>query len=219
MTIAQRYDTVLAYFATSMPNADTELVFRNDYELLVAVILSAQCTDKRVNMVTPALFHRWPDVASLAKADEAEVFAMIATVTYPNSKCRYLVQMARMVMDIFGGLIPRTRDDLMRLPGVGRKTANVMLIVAFGVPAMPVDTHVHRVAARLGLTVGSKSPEQTERQLLEHIPARLLAKAHHWLILFGRYTCTALNPHCADCALASLCLRLHPEQGEEVTLF
>lgn len=219
MTIAQRYDTVLAYFATSMPNADTELVFRNDYELLVAVILSAQCTDKRVNMVTPALFQRWPDVESLAKADEAEVFAMIATVTYPNSKCRYLVQMARMVMDIFGGLIPRTRDDLMRLPGVGRKTANVMLIVAFGVPAMPVDTHVHRVAARLGLTVGCKSPEQTERQLLEHIPARLLAKAHHWLILFGRYTCTALNPHCADCALASLCLRLHPEQGEEVTLF
>lgn len=219
MTIAQRYDTVLAYFATSMPNADTELVFRDDYELLVAVILSAQCTDKRVNMVTPALFQRWPDVASLAKADEADVFAMIATVTYPNSKCRYLVQMARMVMDIFGGQIPRTRDDLMRLPGVGRKTANVMLIVAFGVPAMPVDTHVHRVAARLGLTVGCKSPEQTERQLLEHIPARLLAKAHHWLILFGRYTCTALNPHCADCALASLCLRLHPEQGEEVTLF
>ena len=219
MTIAQRYDTVLAYFATSMPNADTELVFRDDYELLVAVILSAQCTDKRVNMVTPALFQRWPDVASLAKADEAEVFAMIATVTYPNSKCRYLVQMARMVMDIFGGQIPRTRDDLMRLPGVGGKTANVMLIVAFGVPAMPVDTHVHRVAARLGLTVGCKSPEQTERQLLEHIPARLLAKAHHWLILFGRYTCTALNPHCADCALASLCLRLHPEQGEEVTLF
>ncbi len=219
MTIAQRYDTVLAYFATSMPNADTELVFRDDYELLVAVILSAQCTDKRVNMVTPALFQRWPDVASLAKADEAEVFAMIATVTYPNSKCRYLVQMARMVMDIFGGQIPRTREDLMRLPGVGRKTANVMLIVAFGVPAMPVDTHVHRVAARLGLTVGCKSPEQTERQLLEHIPARLLAKAHHWLILFGRYTCTALNPHCADCALASLCLRLHPEQGEEVTLF
>lgn len=202
-----------------MPNADTELVFRDDYELLVAVILSAQCTDKRVNMVTPALFQRWPDVASLAKADEADVFAMIATVTYPNSKCRYLVQMARMVMDIFGGQIPRTRDDLMRLPGVGRKTANVMLIVAFGVPAMPVDTHVHRVAARLGLTVGCKSPEQTERQLLEHIPARLLAKAHHWLILFGRYTCTALNPHCADCALASLCLRLHPEQGEEVTLF
>ncbi|MCI5777765.1 MAG: endonuclease III [Bacteroidales bacterium] len=219
MTIAQRYDTVLAYFATSMPNADTELVFRDDYELLVAVILSAQCTDKRVNMVTPALFQRWPDVESLAKADEADVFAMIATVTYPNSKCRYLVQMARMVMDIFGGQIPRTREDLMRLPGVGRKTANVMLIVAFGVPAMPVDTHVHRVAARLGLTVGCKSPEQTERQLLEHIPARLLAKAHHWLILFGRYTCTALNPHCADCALASLCLRLHPEQGEEVTLF
>ncbi|MBQ2322172.1 MAG: endonuclease III, partial [Bacteroidales bacterium] len=183
MTTAQRYDTILGFFAKTMPDADTELDFRNEYELLVAVILSAQCTDKRVNMVTPALFARWPDVASLALADEAEVFAMIATVTYPNSKCRYLVQMAQMVMEVFGGRIPHTRDELMRLPGVGRKTANVMLIVAFGVPAMPVDTHVHRIAARLGLTRGAKSPEQTERQLLEHIPARQLAKAHHWLIL------------------------------------
>lgn len=219
MTTAQRYDTILGFFAKTMPDADTELDFRNEYELLVAVILSAQCTDKRVNMVTPALFARWPDVASLALADEAEVFAMIATVTYPNSKCRYLVQMAQMVMEVFGGRIPHTRDELMRLPGVGLKTANVMLIVAFGVPAMPVDTHVHRVAARLGLTRGAKSPEQTERQLLEHIPTRQLAKAHHWLILFGRYTCTALNPHCADCQLAPLCLRLHPEQSEETTLF
>ncbi len=219
MTLAQRYDAVLTYFAKAMPNADTELVFHNEYELLVAVILSAQCTDKRVNMVTPALFRRWPDVSSLAKASEMDVFTAIATVTYPNSKCRYLVQMAQMVMDVYGGKIPRTRDDLMRLPGVGRKTANVMLIVAFGIPAMPVDTHVHRVAARLGLTHGCKSPDQTERQLLENIPSRLLAKAHHWLILFGRYTCTALNPHCLDCPLASLCLHLHPEQGEEPTLF
>lgn len=219
MTTRQRYDAVLAYFAKAMPNADTELAFRNDYELLVAVILSAQCTDKRVNMVTPALFMRWPTVQSLAGASEADVLAVISSVSYPNSKCRYLVQMARMVRDVFGGRIPHGREDLMRLPGVGRKTANVMLIVAYGVPAMPVDTHVFRVAARLGLTHGCKTPEQTERQLIAMIPARLLGKAHHWLILFGRYTCTAISPRCADCALASLCLRLHPEVTGEPSLF
>lgn len=206
MTLAQRYDAILAYFAQAMPNATTELIFRNDYELLVAVILSAQCTDKRVNMVTPALFRRWPTLADLAQAREEEVLDVIATVTYPNSKCRYLVEMARMVIQVFHGRIPHTRENLMRLPGVGRKTANVMLIVAYGVPAMPVDTHVHRVAARLGLTCQCKTPEQTERQLLEHIPSQLLAKAHHWLILFGRYTCTAVNPRCVGCGLGWICL-------------
>lgn len=219
MTTKQRYDIVLGYFAKAMPNADTELAFRNDYELLVAVILSAQCTDKRVNMVTPTLFMRWPTVQSLAAASEADVLMVISSVSYPNSKCRYLVQMARMVCDVFGGQIPRNREELMLLPGVGRKTANVMLIVAYGVPAMPVDTHVFRVAARLGLTHGCKTPEQTERQLVAMIPAHLLGKAHHWLILFGRYTCTALSPRCADCALASPCLRLHPEAGDEPLLF
>ncbi len=205
MTAAERYGIVLRHFAETMPNADTELVFRNDYELLVAVMLSAQCTDRRVNMVTPSLFGRWPDVASLSAADEAEVRGVIASISYPNSKSRHLVGMARKVVEEFGGRIPHSRNELMLLPGVGRKTANVMLIVAYGVPAMPVDTHVFRVAARLGLTTGCKTPEQTERQLVENIPAEMLHKAHHWLILFGRYTCTANKPKCVECGLRGIC--------------
>lgn len=205
MTAAERYGIVLRHFAETMPDADTELVFRDDYELLVAVMLSAQCTDKRVNMVTPSLFRRWPDVASLSAADEAEVRGVIASISYPNSKSSHLVGMARKVVEDFGGRIPHSRDELMLLPGVGRKTANVMLIVAYGVPAMPVDTHVFRVAARLGLTTGCKTPEQTERQLVEHIPAGMLHKAHHWLILFGRYTCTASKPKCDECGLLGIC--------------
>lgn len=205
MTAAERYGIVLRHFAETMPDADTELVFRNDYELLVAVMLSAQCTDRRVNMVTPSLFGRWPDVASLSAADEAEVRGVIASISYPNSKSRHLVGMARRVVEEFGGRIPHSRDELMLLPGVGRKTANVMLIVAYGVPAMPVDTHVFRVAARLGLTTGCKTPEQTERQLVENIPAEMLHKAHHWLILFGRYTCTANKPKCVECGLRGIC--------------
>lgn len=205
MTAAERYGIVLRHFAETMPDADTELVFRNDYELLVAVMLSAQCTDRRVNMVTPSLFGRWPDVASLSAADEAEVRGVIASISYPNSKSRHLVGMARKVVEEFGGRIPHSRNELMLLPGVGRKTANVMLIVAYGVPAMPVDTHVFRVAARLGLTTGCKTPEQTERQLVENIPAEMLHKAHHWLILFGRYTCTANKPKCVECGLRGIC--------------
>lgn len=205
MTVAERYGIVLRHFAETMPDADTELVFHNDYELLVAVMLSAQCTDKRVNMVTPSLFSRWPDVASLSTASEAEVRGAIASISYPNSKSRHLVGMARKVVEEFGGRIPHNREELMLLPGVGRKTANVMLIVAYGVPAMPVDTHVFRVSARLGLTSGCKTPEQTERQLVEHIPAGMLHKAHHWLILFGRYTCTASKPKCAECGLRGIC--------------
>lgn len=205
MTAAERYGIVLRHFAETMPDADTELVFRNDYELLVSVMLSAQCTDKRVNMVTPSLFRRWPDVASLSAASETEVREAIASISYPNSKSRHLVGMARKVVEEFGGRIPHSRDELMLLPGVGRKTANVMLIVAYGVPAMPVDTHVFRVSARLGLTTGCKTPEQTERQLVEHIPAEMLHKAHHWLILFGRYTCTASKPKCAECGLRVIC--------------
>lgn len=205
MTVAERYGIVLRHFAETMPDADTELVFHNDYELLVAVMLSAQCTDKRVNMVTPSLFSRWPDVASLSTASEAEVRGAIASISYPNSKSRHLVGMARKVVEEFGGRIPHNREELMLLPGVGRKTANVMLIVAYGVPAMPVDTHVFRVSARLGLTSGCKTPEQTERQLVEHIPAGMLHKAHHWLILFGRYTCTASKPKCTECGLRGIC--------------
>ena len=206
MTLAQRYDAVLTYFAKAMPDAETELVFHNEYELLVAVILSAQCTDKRVNMVTPSLFRRWPDVSSLAKASETEVFAAIATVTYPNSKCRYLVQMAQMVMDVYGGKIPRTRDELMRLPGVGRKTANVMLSVIFHQAAMAVDTHVFRVSHRIGLVPPScTTPLSVERMLTRHFAPEVLHDAHHWLILHGRYVCTAQKPKCQLCGLHDIC--------------
>lgn len=215
MTVAERYDFVLAYFAKAMPDAHSELHFRNEYELIVAVILSAQCTDKRVNMVTPVLFAKWPDIAALSLASPSDVLGVIRSVSYPNSKCQYLVGMARMVMDVFGGVIPSSLEGLMRLPGVGRKTANVMLIEAFGKPAMPVDTHVFRVANRLGLTFASKTPEQTERELVRSIPAHLLPKAHHWLVLFGRYTCTALSPNCAECPFLSFCLLRHRESYED----
>lgn len=211
----------MAYFKASMPDARSELNFTNTYELLVAVILSAQCTDKRVNMVTPAVFSRWPDVFSLSAAAPSEVLSLISSVSYPNSKCQYLVGMARMIVDEFGGRVPDNMSDLLKLPGVGRKTANVILIEAFGKPAMPVDTHVFRVANRLGLTYNSKTPEQTERTLVRHITAPLLPKAHHWLVLFGRYTCTAVSPHCADCPFISFCLLRSPQsyEDEEPVLF
>lgn len=221
MTVDERYDAVLGYFKVAMPDAHSELNFRNPYELLVAVILSAQCTDKRVNMVTPAVFRRWPDLPSMAAASASDVLGMISSVSYPNSKCQYLVGTARMIMDEFGGRIPDNMQDLLRLPGVGRKTANVVLIEAFGKPAMPVDTHVFRVANRLGLTYNSKTPEQTERKLVSHIPAEILPKAHHWLVLFGRYTCTAVSPRCAECPFIQFCLLRHPEsyEDDEPTLF
>lgn len=215
MTVDERYEAVLGYFKVAMPGARSELVFSNPYELLVAVILSAQCTDKRVNMVTPALFRCWPDVWSLAKASPDEVLALISSVSYPNSKCQYLVGMARMIVDDFNGSVPDSMPDLLKLPGVGRKTANVILIEAFGKPAMPVDTHVFRVANRLGLTFKSKTPEQTERTLVRHIPAALLPKAHHWLVLFGRYTCNAVSPRCADCPFISFCLLRNPQSYED----
>lgn len=221
MTVDERYDAVLGYFRVAMPDAHSELNFRNAYELLVAVILSAQCTDKRVNLVTPAIFSRWPDFQSMAAASAGEVLGMISSVSYPNSKCQYLVGMSRMVMDEFCGRVPDNMQDLLRLPGVGRKTANVVLIEAFGKPAMPVDTHVFRVANRLGLTNNSKTPEQTERTLVSRIPSSLLPKAHHWLVLFGRYTCTAVSPRCADCPFISFCLLRNPQtfEDDEPTLF
>ncbi len=219
MSVAERYECVLAYFERAMPDARSELNFTNEYQLLVAVVLSAQCTDKRVNMVTPALFERWPDVGSLARASFSDVLEVISSVSYPNSKSQYLVGAARMIMDVFGGRVPDSMADLMRLPGVGRKTANVMLIEAFGKPAMPVDTHVFRVANRLGLTYNSRTPEQTERTLVKCVPARLLPKAHHWLVLFGRYTCTAVSPRCADCPFVSFCLLRNPQSYEVDALF
>ncbi len=199
------YRHVLGWFAENRPSAESELVFTNPYELLVAVILSAQCTDKRVNMVTPALFVRFPDPLSMSRSDEAEIFSYIRSVSYPNSKAAHLLGMARMLVSDYGGRVPDAKDELMRLPGVGRKTANVMEAVAFGKPAMAVDTHVFRVSARIGLTVGAKTPLETERQLVAHIPEEMLGKAHHWLILHGRYECTARNPKCATCGLSPWC--------------
>ena len=205
MTIKERYQGVLQTFQEIMPEATTELIYSNAYELLVAVMLSAQCTDKRVNTVTPALFKAFPTVHQLAKASIDDILYFIASISYPNSKAKHLQQMAQKVVCDFHGEIPSSREELMLLPGVGRKTANVMLIVYFGEPAMPVDTHVFRVSERIGLTRGAKNPDQSERQLLQHIPASYLAKAHHWLILHGRYVCKAQKPQCKTCPVDKYC--------------
>lgn len=205
MNKKERYTLVIDYFNRAMPLADTELEYTNPYELIVAVILSAQCTDKRVNMITPAFFKHFPDAATLAEARTEEVFELIKSCSYPNNKTRHLLSMAKMLTDKFRGVVPDTLEELQQLPGVGRKTANVILSVAFGKPAMAVDTHVFRVAARIGLTTGAKNPLDTEMQLITHIPEELLFKAHHWLILHGRYVCTARNPKCNRCEISHLC--------------
>jgi endonuclease-3 len=202
----ERYEQVIEYFDRVMPLADTELEYTDPYELLVAVILSAQCTDKRVNLITPSFFKQFPDAATLAEAETGEVFELIKSCSYPNNKTSHLIGMARMVTERFNGRVPDTREELMQLPGVGRKTANVMLAVAYRQPAMAVDTHVFRVAARIGLTTGAKNPYETEMQLIRHIPEELIFKAHHWLILHGRYVCTARNPGCNSCGISHLCL-------------
>ena len=188
-----------------MPVAETELHYGSPFQLLVAVVLSAQCTDKRVNMVTPALFEAYPDAASMAQATPDDLFRYIRSVSYPNSKSQHLAAMARMLMSDFGGVVPDNIDDLQRLPGVGRKTANVIAAVVFEQPAMPVDTHVFRVSNRIGLTRNSKTPLETERALTKHIPAALIPKAHHWLILHGRYVCQARKPKCEQCCIGDLC--------------
>lgn len=205
MTVKERFAGIIGWFSEHMPVAETELRYRTPYELLVAVMLSAQCTDKRVNLVTPALFERFPTARELAGAEEDEVFEYVKSVSYPNSKARYLVAMARRLEEAYGGRVPDTVEELVTLQGVGRKTANVIVSVAFGRPAMAVDTHVFRVAERIGLTTGSKNPLQTERALVAHIPAELLGTAHHWLILHGRYVCTARTPQCAACGIAPWC--------------
>lgn len=205
MTVAERYHGMLSWFAANMPEADSELNYRNPYELLVAVMLSAQCTDKRVNMVTPALFDRFPDAEALSAASFDEVLSYVKSVSYPNAKAEHLVAMGKMLKREFAGVVPSTMEELTRLPGVGRKTANVMLAVAFGKPAMPVDTHVFRVSNRIGLTRNSKTPEETERRLVKYIPSEVLGRAHHWLLLHGRYVCTAKNPKCASCGIAEWC--------------
>lgn len=192
-----------------MPNVTTELEFGSIFHLLVAVVLSAQCTDKRVNMVTPALFERYPDAKSMAEADVDEVYAYISSVSYPNAKAKHLVALSQMIMSDFGGKVPDSMSDLMRLPGVGRKTANVMQAVAFGRSAIPVDTHVFRVSHRLGLvTAKADTPLKVELELKRHIPAELASDAHHWLLLHGRYVCTSRIPKCDKCPFDDFCPKL-----------
>ncbi len=205
MTKKELYSIVLARFEDAMPVAETELHYGNTFQLLVAVILSAQCTDKRVNMVTPALFAAYPDAKAMAQASEDEIFEYVKSVSYPRSKSRHLAAAARMLVDEFGGEVPSDIEQMQRLPGVGRKTANVMAAVVFGQSAMPVDTHVFRVSNRIGLTVNSKTPLQTERMLVKYIPSGLVPKAHHWLILHGRYVCQARKPKCESCFLSDVC--------------
>lgn len=196
---------MLKYFEEHAPNAETELIYNNPYQLLVAVILSAQCTDKRVNMTTPAIFETYPDVQALSKATFDELFPYIKSISYPNNKTKHLIGMANKVVDDFNGEIPATVPELMTLPGVGRKTANVITSVVHQQPNMAVDTHVFRVSARIGLTTNAKTPLQTEQQLLQLIPRDKVHIAHHWLILHGRYICVARNPKCGECGLRPVC--------------
>lgn len=205
MTVKERYSNVLAWFEENVPEPATELAYDTPFHLLLAVILSAQCTDKRVNMVTPALFEAYPDAASLAAASEETVFEYIKSISFPNNKTRHIIRAARMIMDDFGGELPSDIDNLVKLPGVGRKTANVMLSVVWNKAAMAVDTHVFRVSNRIGLTNNSKTPLETEKTLMRHIPEHQVAKAHHWLILHGRYTCTARKPNCMECGIRPFC--------------
>ena len=206
MTRKQRYEAVIAYFEEAMPVAETELHFGNEFQLLVAVMLSAQCTDKRVNMVTPALFEAFPTPAAMAAASDEEVLAYVKSVSYPNSKAKHLVEAARQLVERFDGQVPDTLEELTSLPGVGRKTANVVMSVVFGKATMAVDTHVFRVSHRIGL-VGekAKTPLAVELELVKYFPEALIPKAHHWLILHGRYVCTALKPQCMACGLQSAC--------------
>lgn len=188
-----------------MPVAETELHYESPFELLVAVILSAQCTDKRVNLITPRLFKQYPTAEVMARAEVEDIFELIRSVSYPNAKAKYLVATSKLLVERFCGEVPESREELMKLPGVGRKTANVIASVIYGRPTMAVDTHVFRVANRIGLTTNSKTPLETELTLVKYIPESLIPKAHHWLILHGRYVCVARKPHCSECGLASYC--------------
>lgn len=206
MTKKQLYTYVLDYFRQLHPEVTTELEFGSIFQLLVAVVLSAQCTDKRVNQVTPDLFAHYPDAQSMAEADEAEIYEYVKSVSYPNAKARHLVELSQMLVKDYMGEVPADFDSLLKLPGVGRKTANVMQAVAFGQAAMPVDTHVFRVSHRLGLVPRTAdTPLKVEQKLVKHIPASDLARAHHWLLLHGRYVCTSRKPHCDKCELANVC--------------
>lgn len=205
MTKNERYNGIIEWFKVNMPTADTELHYETPFQLLVAVILSAQCTDKRINMVTPALFERFKNAEEMAKSSVEEIYEYIKSVSFPNNKAKNLFGMANMLTDEFGGEVPSTMEELIKIPGVGRKTANVMLAVIFGKAAMAVDTHVFRVSNRIGLTNNSKNVEETERVLVKNIPSELLGRAHHWLILHGRYVCVARKPKCLECGISQFC--------------
>ncbi|MGD9976742.1 MAG: endonuclease III [Bacteroidales bacterium] len=199
------YARVIEYFSRTLPVAETELLYGNPYELLVAVILSAQCTDKRVNIITPPFFERFPDAETLSNATVEEVYSYIKSCSYPNNKAKHLVGMAKTLQTEFGGVVPSDVELLQKLPGVGRKTANVIASVVFNLPAMAVDTHVFRVANRIGLVTNAKTPLAVEQQLVQYFPEELLPKAHHWLILHGRYVCIARKPKCEECGLTDVC--------------
>jgi endonuclease III len=201
----ERYTLFIKYFEVHSPEAETELLYSSPFHLLIAVILSAQCTDKRVNMITPPLFKKFPDAASLAKSSYQEVFGYIKSCSYPNNKARHLVEMARTLVKEFNSIVPDDVDELQKLPGVGRKTANVIAAVVFNKPAMAVDTHVFRVAERIGLTTNAKNPYDSEMQLVKNIPAKFIPKAHHWLLLHGRYICIARKPKCEECGIKCFC--------------
>lgn len=205
MKRSERYEFIIDYFNQHAPEAETELLYDNPFQLLVAVILSAQCTDKRVNLTTPAIFRKFPDAESLSKASFDEVFALIRSISYPNNKSKHLIGMAQMLVDKFSHEVPLTVEELIQLPGVGRKTANVITSVIDQQPNMAVDTHVFRVSARIGLTLNAKTPLAAEKQLIQHFPAELVHKAHHWLILHGRYTCLAKTPKCELCGIQAAC--------------
>ncbi len=212
MTIKERYDLAIKLWEKEMPNPETELKFDSTFQLVVAVILSAQCTDKRVNMITPALFEAFPTAEDMAKATPEQIYDLIKSCSYPNNKTRSLLGMARMLVSDFGGDVPDNLDDLLSLPGVGRKTANVILAVAYDEPAMAVDTHVFRVSDRIGLTRNCTTPLQTETALMRHLPKEIVPKAHHWLILHGRYVCKARKPLCNECSLRDACRYYENEQ-------
>ncbi|MBS1743446.1 MAG: endonuclease III [Bacteroidetes bacterium] len=205
MTRKERYEFVINYFSEHAPEAETELIYDNPFQLLVAVILSAQCTDKRVNLTTPSIFEKYPDALSMSKATFEDLFPLIKSISYPNNKTRHLIGMSQMLMERFQGNVPMTVEELILLPGVGRKTANVITSVIDEQPNMAVDTHVFRVSARIGLTIAAKTPVAAEKQLVRFFPKALIHKAHHWLILHGRYVCVARSPKCSECGIRPAC--------------
>ena len=205
MNFEKKYNFLIDYFSVNNPNATSELHFSNAYELILAVVLSAQCTDKRVNMVTPALVAKYPSPFELANASFEDVYELIKSISYPNNKTKHLLGLAQKLVSDFNGVVPNTLEELITLPGVGRKTANVILSVVFNLPAMAVDTHVFRVANRLGIVKNATTPLEVEKQLVQHFPEQVLARAHHWLILHGRYVCLARAPKCSECGIAKIC--------------